>query len=382
MLLDTSPGPGTELSDAGTGEDGGIETDRGAVEIAGLEPAENGTVPDGPDGADVADGAPDETVADIYNGEADAAPRANAPEFTDEERRRHLRMGEALLFASAEPLRTEQIADRLPDGADVERVLADLAEHYADRGVILVRVAGGWAFRTATDLSFLMERERVEQRKLSRAALETLAIIAYHQPVTRAEIEDVRGVSVSKGTLDVLMEIGWVRVRGRRHTPGRPVTYGTTDSFLEHFGLDRIGDLPGLDELKAAGVLDTSMPTNISIPRPSDEDDPVAEDDEEDSDASGERDPEDTADAAGAEGVEIDAEAASGDSGEDPNTDSSAVEEGVENRPGREPGAAGDVGVETAEEDGDDAVTNSPDPTGSDTGSGRPDAAGEVHSDR
>jgi segregation and condensation protein B len=180
-----------------------------------------------------------------------------------------MRMVEALLFAAAEPLDIDSIASRLPEGADVGAVIEDLQKLYETRGVHLVRVANKWMFRTADDLAFLMEREAVEQKKLSRAAMETLAIIAYHQPVTRAEIEEVRGVSVSKGTLDVLMETGWVRLRGRKRTPGRPVTYGTTEAFLVHFGLESIGDLPGLDELKAAGLLDGRLPPGFDIPTPS-----------------------------------------------------------------------------------------------------------------
>jgi segregation and condensation protein B len=179
-----------------------------------------------------------------------------------------LRMAEALLFAAAEPLDEATLAERLPQGADVPALLQELSAAYAARGVNLVQVAGKWAFRTAEDLSFLMRREAVEEKRLSRAALETLSIIAYHQPVTRAEIEEVRGVSISKGTLDVLMEAGWVRMRGRRRTPGRPVTYGTTGGFLEHFGLDQIADLPGLDELKAAGLLSSRLPSGFSIPMP------------------------------------------------------------------------------------------------------------------
>lgn len=180
-----------------------------------------------------------------------------------------MRMVEALLFAAAEPLDIDSIAGRLPEGADVGAVIEDLQKLYEGRGVQLVRIANKWMFRTADDLSFLMEREAVEQKKLSRAAMETLAIIAYHQPATRAEIEEIRGVSVSKGTLDVLMETGWVRLRGRKKTPGRPVTYGTTETFLVHFGLENIGDLPGFDELKAAGLLDGRLPPGFDIPTPS-----------------------------------------------------------------------------------------------------------------
>ncbi|MEM7430112.1 MAG: SMC-Scp complex subunit ScpB, partial [Pseudomonadota bacterium] len=160
------------------------------------------------------------------------------------------RIVEALLFASSEPLSVAQIEDCLTDGTDVVSLLQDLQEHYKGRGVTLVEVARKWSFRTADDLSFLLRREAVEQKRLSKAALETLAIIAYHQPATRAEIEEVRGVAVSKGTLDTLMELGWVKMRGRRRVPGSPVTYGTTDDFMSHFGLADIKDLPGLRELK------------------------------------------------------------------------------------------------------------------------------------
>ena len=183
-----------------------------------------------------------------------------------------MRIAEALLFASAEPLSAEALAGRLPEGADVEGILRDLAELYASRGVNLVRVAGKWAFRTASDLSFVLARDVVEQRRLSRAAMETLAIVAYHQPVTRAEIEEIRGVATSKGTLDLLLETGWIRLRGRRKAPGRPVTYGTTPAFLEHFGLDAVQDLPGLEELKGAGFLEGRVPPDLSVPVPSDSD--------------------------------------------------------------------------------------------------------------
>ncbi|MBF9232378.1 SMC-Scp complex subunit ScpB [Microvirga sp. BT350] len=196
-----------------------------------------------------------------------------------------LRIAEALLFASAEPLSVEELTGRLPEGADVERILEDLSSIYASRGVNLVRVAGRWAFRTASDLSFVLARDVVEQRKLSRAAMETLAIIAYHQPVTRAEIEEIRGVATSKGTLDTLLETGWIRLRGRRRAPGRPVTYGTTPGFLNHFGLDAIDDLPGLEELKGAGFLEGRVPSDLSVPVPSDDnalrpdEDPLDQDD-------------------------------------------------------------------------------------------------------
>jgi segregation and condensation protein B len=196
-----------------------------------------------------------------------------------------LRIAEALLFASASPVSRDELRLRLPEGADVEAILRDLAAHYASRGVNLVQVAGRWAFRTAGDLSYVMARDVVEPRRLSRAAMETLAIIAYHQPVTRAEIEEIRGVATSKGTVDTLLETGWIRLRGRRKAPGRPVTYGTTPGFLEHFGLDAIEDLPGLEELKGAGFIEGRVPSDFSVPVPSDADalredeDPLDQDD-------------------------------------------------------------------------------------------------------
>ncbi len=176
----------------------------------------------------------------------------------------HARMAEALLFAAVEPLDDASIAARLPEDADVDAVLARLRAEYAERGVQLVRVAGKWALRTAPDLAFLLRREVETVRALSRAAIETLAIIAYHQPVTRAEVEEIRGVGLSRGTLDRLMEAGWVRPVGRRRSPGRPVTYGTSEGFLDHFGLESVEDLPGVEELKAAGLLD-SRPTPVPI---------------------------------------------------------------------------------------------------------------------
>ena len=193
---------------------------------------------------------------------------AKAGSQSPEERRQGLRMVEALIFASAEPVSAEDLAARLPEGSDVAGILRELQQSYAGRGVNLVQVAGKWSFRTAGDLSFLLAREAVEQKKLSRAALETLAIIAYHQPVTRAEIEEIRGVATSRGTIDLLLETGWIRMRGRRRSPGRPVTYGTTEAFLVHFGLDSVGDLPGLEELKGAGLLDSRVPTDFSVPDP------------------------------------------------------------------------------------------------------------------
>jgi segregation and condensation protein B len=187
---------------------------------------------------------------------------------------------EALLFAADGPLTEAELAARLPEGADIAAGLARLRARYEGRGVELVPVAGRWRFQTAADLAFLMTEERQEPRRLSKAAQETLAIIAYHQPVTRADIEAVRGVQASTGTLDVLMELGLVRMRGRRRTPGRPVTYGTTDAFLEHYGLASLGDLPGMAEMKAAGLLDMNLPPGFSVPDPlsqGEEEDPLDE---------------------------------------------------------------------------------------------------------
>ena len=182
------------------------------------------------------------------------------------------RVVEALLFAASGPLGEAELAAALPKGADVAGLLEAVQENYQMRGVNLKQIAGKWAFRTADDLSFLLREEAVEQKKLSRAGLEVLSIIAYHQPVTRAEIEEIRGVATAKGTLDILMEIGWIKMRGRRRTPGRPVTYGTTQEFLEHFGLNEIRDLPGMAELKGAGLLSGNLPPDMFIPSPSDDD--------------------------------------------------------------------------------------------------------------
>jgi segregation and condensation protein B len=196
-----------------------------------------------------------------------------------------MRIAEAMLFAAAEPLDEAEIAKRMPNGVAVGDVLTRLKSDYAPRGVNLLRVGKKWLFRTAADLGWLLTRENVEPRKLSRAALETLAIVAYHQPVTRAEIEDIRGVAISKGTMDVLIETGWVRLRGRRRTPGRPVTYGTTEAFLLHFGLEAIGDLPGLEELKGAGLFDGRLPSGFAVPLPSDDPNLTEEEDPLEADA-------------------------------------------------------------------------------------------------
>ena len=197
-----------------------------------------------------------------------------------------LRLLEALLFAAVEPIDTQTLRERMPEEADVGALLARLTRDYAGRGVNLVRVADRWRFQTAIDLEPHLLDIKEAPRKLSKAALETLAIIAYHQPVTRAEIEDVRGVAVSKGTIDVLMELGWARLRGRRRTPGRPVTYGTTEAFLAHFNLEDISDLPGRDDLRAAGLLDPRLPKDFEMPEPmmpdalTNEEDPLEDEDE------------------------------------------------------------------------------------------------------
>jgi segregation and condensation protein B len=206
-------------------------------------------------------------------------PMVEEPDSPGEVRPEELRLLEAMLFASAEPLDEAALAARLPGDVDIRAALARLQQDYSARGVNLVRVGGKWTFRTASDLSWLLSKETVETRKLSRAAIETLAIIAYHQPVTRAEIEEIRGVSTSKGSVDVLLQTNWIRPRGRRKAPGRPVTYGTTDLFLSHFGLDALDSLPGLEELKGSGLLDGRLPPGFSVPAPSD--DPALREDED-----------------------------------------------------------------------------------------------------
>jgi segregation and condensation protein B len=201
------------------------------------------------------------------------------PGMAIETRPEELRLIEALLFAASEPLDEKTLAKHLPAGVDVRASLKRLQIEYAARGVNLIHVGNKWAFRTANDLAWLMTHETVEPKKLSRAAVETLAIIAYHQPVTRAEIEEIRGISAAKGTLDVLFETGWIRPRGRRKAPGRPLTYGTTVEFLSHFGLEALGDLPGLDDLKGLSLFDGALPAGFNVPEPSD--DPALRGDED-----------------------------------------------------------------------------------------------------
>lgn len=195
------------------------------------------------------------------------------PDFPPPPLEEQERMVEAMLFASAQPVSLRDLSDRLPHGADAAEAVARLRRRYEGRGIELARVGETFAFRTAPDLSFLMQTETVETRRLSRAATETLAIIAYHQPVTRAEIEEIRGVATSRGTLDQLIELEWVKIGRRRMTPGRPVTFVVTDGFLDHFGLETARDLPGLSELRAAGLLDNRPPSDLSVPLVRDEED-------------------------------------------------------------------------------------------------------------
>ena len=219
---------------------------------------------------------PNEAVAEDA-AQQDAVQQNEAQEVAA--RPEELRILEALLFASTVPLDQSALAKRMPEGVNVKKALEALQADYAMRGINLVRIANKWTFRTAGDLAWLMTREVSETKKLSRAAVEVLAIVAYHQPVTRAEIEDIRGVVTSKGTLDVLLETGWIKPRGRRKTPGRPLTFGTTDTFLSQFGLEALGDLPGLEELKGTGLLDSRLPAGFSVPNPSD--DPQLREDED-----------------------------------------------------------------------------------------------------
>lgn len=222
-----------------------------------------------PAAAAVSPGTEEGAVA-LGGAAAPASATAMVARLADAEHAQRLRIVEAVLFAASEPIGLARIGEHLPEGVDVAALIAELQAIYAPRGINLVSVAGKWAFRTAEDLSFLLQRYAVEERRLSKAALETLSIVAYHQPVTRAEIEEIRGVSTSSGTIDLLLETGWIRPRGRRRAPGRPVTYGTTESFLSQFGLDSIKDLPGLAELKGAGLLDSTLPPGFTVPEPCD----------------------------------------------------------------------------------------------------------------
>lgn len=209
-----------------------------------------------------------ETAEDEAKG-AEKDSLFDAPPIAEQER-----MVEAMLFAAAEPMTVAQMGERMPHGADPAEALAHLRKRYEGRGVTIRKVGQGWAIRTAADLAFLMRREQLETRRLSRAAVETMAIIAYHQPVSRAEIEEIRGVSVSKGTIDLLLELEWIKLGRRRMTPGRPITFVTTMGFLDHFGLESPRDLPGVKELKAAGLLDNRVPVSLDgAPEPEADDD-------------------------------------------------------------------------------------------------------------
>ena len=198
---------------------------------------------------------PNKPLGEHKMGEVDQANLFEAPSIPEQQR-----MVEAILFASSTPVTVAELKNRMPQGSDPTFALDELKVQYSSRGVNLVKVGDGWAMRTSADLSFLMRKETIETRKLSRAAVETLAIIAYHQPVTRLEIEEVRGVGVSKGTVDLLLEMDWIKFGRRKMTPGRPVTFVVTQHFLDHFGLESAKDLPGLKELKSAGLLESTIP--------------------------------------------------------------------------------------------------------------------------
>lgn len=256
------------------------EAQEALVEEMAEEPVSE-TEEDG-DVSDETDSQEDEQSDAPGEAQKDAPPEVVA-EWSDEELAEHTRMAEALLFAAAEPLDEKSIADRLPASADIAKLIERIKADYESRGVNLIKIDSKWRFVTAADVAHILDKEKVTPRKLSRAALETLAIIAYHQPCTRADIEDVRGVAVSKGSLDQLLEIGWARLRGkRRDAPGRPTLYGTTEAFLEHFGLETVQDLPGLADLKAAGLLDARLPPGFSVPTPKEGEDEEIEDDGED----------------------------------------------------------------------------------------------------
>ncbi|MHA1524933.1 MAG: SMC-Scp complex subunit ScpB [Alphaproteobacteria bacterium] len=227
------------------------------------------------------------------------ATEKTATDETDAQAHENKRILEAVLFAAAEPLDPASLSARLPVSADFDTLIGALQADYATRGVNLVNLGGRWSFRTADDLAFVMHREALEQKRLSRAALETLAIIAYHQPVTRSDIEEIRGVSISKGTLDILLQANWVQLKGRRRTPGRPVTYGTTNGFLEHFSLASLDDLPGLDELKAVGLLNSAPRGGFPTASHEDADDADDADDAGANDAGADAEPGDSFEADG-----------------------------------------------------------------------------------
>ena len=249
-----------ELAEAAAHE---TETEEVAeTEVAEAEGVTEAADVDADDTEEVAEAESITEAADVEGDDAVEATGDDEPTVDPETWNKYLKIMEALLFASAEPLTERVLTNRLPEDADIKGLLKALRLIYADRGVNLVRSGASWAFRTSPELTDYLNKEVEVARKLSRAAIETLAIVGYHQPVTRAEIEEIRGVSISKGTLDVLMEEEWIKPRGRRQTPGRPLQWGTTDSFLDHFGLETIRELPGVDELKAAGLLDASPAIN------------------------------------------------------------------------------------------------------------------------
>jgi segregation and condensation protein B len=232
-----------------------------------------------------------------------------------------VRLVEALLFASAKPLSEEELAERLPADTDIKAALAQLSEHYAGHGIALTEVAGGWAIRTAPDLAAALRISVEVPRKLSRAAMEALAIIAYHQPATRAEVEEIRGVALSRGTLDVLLEVGWIKPRGHKQTPGRPALWVTTDEFLIHFGLASVDDLPGVEELKAAGLLDR-RPNMTTLAMREDEKGEPGDEDTEDQEVQAERDAAAADDAAAVAALEAEAETETHDDESDEDEDS------------------------------------------------------------
>jgi len=249
-----------ELAEAAAHE---TETEEVAeTEVAEAEGVTEAADVDADDTEEVAEAESITEAADVDGDDAVESTGDDEPTVDPETWNKYLKIMEALLFASAEPLTERVLTNRLPEDADIKGLLKALRLIYADRGVNLVRSGASWAFRTSPELTDYLNKEVEVARKLSRAAIETLAIVGYHQPVTRAEIEEIRGVSISKGTLDVLMEEEWIKPRGRRQTPGRPLQWGTTDSFLDHFGLETIRELPGIDELKAAGLLDASPAIN------------------------------------------------------------------------------------------------------------------------
>ncbi len=272
-------------------EDAGFDLDKLTDNASSDEPAANGAgatarvgvMGAAPLEAPTADADP---AGDSTDETPNAAPgNAPAPEV-------QARMVEAMLFASEKPLSTTELSERMPVGCDAAIAVRKVEEMYAGRGVTLVRVAGKWAFRTAPDLSHLMQTEAIESRRLSRAAIETLAIVAYNQPVTRAEIEEIRQVGVSRGTIDLLMELEWIKLGRRRQTPGRPVTFVTTDKFMEHFGLESIKDLPGLEELRQSGLLESRPAPGLPFGASGEDDEdhePFELDDEDEDEADDQR---------------------------------------------------------------------------------------------